>query len=114
MLGRQAAVVEFLEEDPAKIDATGAHHIPLLAHAALSGKVELVQMLVQRGARSGMSFALSNAVTKGHAGLTRWLLENEQPDLGWKNYQGQTPLTIALEGGSDEIAGLLREHGARA
>lgn len=114
MLGRQAVVAGFLEDDPAKIEATGAHHIPLLAHAALSGNVELVQVLVQRGARNGLSFALSNAVTKGHAGLARWLLENEKPDLGWKNYQDKTPLTIALESGSDELAGLLRAHGAQA
>jgi ankyrin repeat protein len=114
MLGRQEAVAAFLKEDPAKVDASGAHRIPLLAHAALSGNVELVHMLVQQGARAGMSYALGNAVTKGHIGLTRWLLENEKPDLGWKNYQEKTALTIALESSSDEIAGLLREHGARA
>ena len=112
MLGRQAAVEDFLNYDPAMIGATGAHGIPLLTHAALSGNVALAQMLVERGAAEGMSYALNNAVSKGHVEMTRWLLERGQPDLGWKNYQEKTALAIAVEKGDERIAGLLREHGA--
>lgn len=112
MLGRQADVERFLEEDPAKIDLPGAHDIPLMTHAALSGNVELVKMLEQRGATTGMSSALSMAVNKGHLEMTRWLLENGSPDLGWKNYEEKTALAIANERGYTEIVDLLREHGA--
>src|SRR6185369_9343473 len=40
MLGRRDEVQRLLAEDPARIHARGAHAIPLLAHADLSGKAE--------------------------------------------------------------------------
>jgi ankyrin repeat protein len=112
MLGRRADVERLLQADPQQIAATGAHGIPLLAHAALSGDRHLVGWLVERGAHAGMSAALHNAVGKGHADLTRWLLENGNPDLGMLNFQGQTPLAVARARGLDAIAGLLLDHGA--
>jgi ankyrin repeat protein len=112
MLGRQAEVERQLQENPAKIDLSGAHGIPLLTHAALSGDVALVEMLTRRGATEGVSSALSMAVNKGHLDMTQWLLENKSPDLGWKNYEEKTALTIATERGNTEIADLLRKHGA--
>jgi uncharacterized protein len=112
MLGRRADVEALLAGDPALIHAVGAHGIPLMAHAALSGDAGLAQMLAQRGASEGMSFALSNAVSRGHRDLARWLLENGSPDLGWQNYQGKTALAIALERGDEATAALMREHGA--
>ena len=112
MLGRANDVERFLENDPESIRATGAHGIPLLPHAALSGKQELVQMLVQRGARDGMPSALHNAVSKGHQEVARWLLENGKPDLNWKNFQGKTALAVALERKDLGLESLLRQHGA--
>ncbi len=113
MLGRKDEVGKFLEEDPSSIRAKGAHGIPLLAHAALSGDVELVGMLVQQGAEEGMSFALHNAVSKGHHELVSWLLENVKPDPNWKNFQGKTALKVALEQKDEATAALLRGHGAK-
>src|SRR5689334_6665239 len=66
MLGRREEVERFLEEDPDKIHANGAHGIPLLTHAALSGDVGLVQTLYEGGATEGSSAALALAVGKGH------------------------------------------------
>src|SRR5262245_59520140 len=60
MLGRQAEVERFVADDPAQIDAVGAHGIPLLTHAALSGDLALVQWLCAHGACAGMSAALHN------------------------------------------------------
>ncbi len=110
MLGRRVAVEQLLREDPVRIGTQGAHGIPLMAHAALSGDVALAKMLKERGAREGSSMALSNAVTKGHLEMARWLLEAAEPDLTWKNYQGKTALELAVEGKHEEIAGLLRAH----
>lgn len=112
MLGRQSDVERLLAEDPQRIHATGAHGIPLISHAALSGNVPLAQMLFERGAHEGMSLALGNAVTKGHLDMARWILENGNPDLGWKNYEGKTPLMIASETVNDSMVELLRSFGA--
>ncbi len=112
MLGRADTVEHLLDTDPGLIQATGAHGIPLLTHAALSGNVDLVQRLFDRGARKGTSGALANAVTKGHLDVVRWILEHGTPDLTWKNFQGKTVLEIARERGDEQIVQLLRAHGA--
>jgi len=112
MLGRQAEVERFVDADPSQIDATGAHGIALLTHAAFSGKVALVQWLIEHGARTGMSAALHNAVSQGHLELTRWLLDHGDPDLSWTNFQGKTALTVATERGWEPLVQALRAHGA--
>jgi ankyrin repeat protein len=112
MLGRLDDVTRLLAEDPGLISARGAHGIPLIAHAALSGNTALAQLLYERGAHEGVSFALSNAVSKGHFEMTRWLLDHSAPDLNWTNYEGKTPLLIATEAGNQAIIALLQEYGA--
>jgi ankyrin repeat protein len=112
MLGKKEEVERVIDRDPTSINATGAHGIPLLTHASLSGNLELVQMLWRRGARLGASSALLNAVSRGNMDTTRWLLENASPDLGQKNFQGKTALELALERNDLESATVLREHGA--
>jgi uncharacterized protein len=112
MLGRRTDVERMLHADPRQISAVGAHGIPLLTHAALSGDLELIEWLVGRGAHEGMSAALHNAVSKGHAELTLWLLEHGNPDLSIRNFQGQTPLQVAHARGFNAIARLLHNHGA--
>jgi len=111
MLGRKQVVADILAKDPGRITAQGAHGIPLLAHAALSGDVGLVQMLVERGAKEGLAFALHNAISFGYEDLMRWLLENTQPDLNWRNYEGKTALAVATEKGTAALVELLRQHG---
>jgi ankyrin repeat protein len=113
MLGEQGAVQDWLARDPILIHAHGAHTIPLLAHAALSGKVDLMELLVTSGAIEGDSFALSNAVSFGHQPLARWLLENTQADLAWKNWEEKTALTLAVTRGDEDMEKLLRQHTAR-
>lgn len=113
MLAQIAAVTRMLAEDPTRIHAVGAHKIPLLAHAAISGSVPLVEMLVARGARDGASGALGMAVGRKDVAMTRWLLEHTTPDLNWKNFHGKTLLALAAERGVDEIVELLRTAGAR-
>ena len=97
-----------LADDPTLIEAHGAHGIPLLTHAALSGDVALIAMLFERGARDGVSPALINAVNKGHVGLVQWLLQHAQPDRATKNFQGKTALEIAEERGDQAMVTLLR------
>jgi ankyrin repeat protein len=112
MMGDKSSVEDWLAKDAILIHAHGAHMIPLLAHAALSGSVDLMELLVSRGAHEGEAFALHNAVTFGYEPLARWLLENTQPDLTWKNWQDKTALQAATDRGDEGIAKLLREQGA--
>ena len=113
MLGRKDTVESFLAEDHGRIQATGAHGIPLLTHAALSGNLELVQFLFQRGARTGVSPALHSAVNRGDYDIVSWLLENGKPDISWKNFQGKTALAVATERKHERIVALLKQHGAK-
>lgn len=110
MLGRSADVTAMLAQKPELIQSRGAHQIPLLAHAALSGDVALFDLLVARGASEGMSFALSNAVSKGHLDLARWVLQHGNPDLDWLNFMNMTPLQIAEERGNGAMVALLKSH----
>jgi ankyrin repeat protein len=111
MLAQREVVTEMLDRKPELIRARGVHGIPLLAFASLSGDVELVQTLVERGAVEGVSFALHNAVSRGFENIVRWLLDNAQPDLHWKNYEGKTALAVAQEQGNAILTDLLQNHG---
>jgi ankyrin repeat protein len=111
-LGQRETVEEMLDEEPDLIEAHGAHGIPLLSHAALSGDVALVKELHERGAIEGASAALGNAVVRDDVALAKWLLEHSSADIEWRNYEGKTMLTIANEHDNRKLAELLCEYGA--
>lgn len=113
MLGLTEHVREFLEDDPALANARGAHHIPILFHAALSGETDLTRLLLAEGNnREGIDDALHAAAGYGHLDMVRWLLANGASDINVKDWQGKTPLAVALENEDDDMATLLRSHGA--
>jgi uncharacterized protein len=112
MLGRKDEVERRIREQPGNINSKGAHGIPLLPHAAWSGDLELAQYLFRNGAKTGSSSALHNAVTRGYYDLVVWLVENASPDIDSKNFQGKTPLSVAIERKHETIAQLLRQHRA--
>jgi uncharacterized protein len=113
MLGQSDEVERRIKDKPDNINSKGAHGIPLLPHAAWSGDVELVQFLFRNGAKAGSSSALHNAVTRGYYDLVVWLVENASPDLSSKNFQGKSPLSVAIERNQEAIAQLLRERGGK-
>jgi ankyrin repeat protein len=112
MLGDRTTVEAMLAADPDLIHARGAHDISLLAHVAWSGDMGLMAMLYQRGATAGESMALAHAVARGDVATVKWMLEFADPDLAWKNYQGQTVLDTALATGATDVADALRSYGA--
>jgi len=67
MLGRAADVAAMLTTEPLGANATGAHGIPLLYHAVITGHTDIAEMLLAHGAHinggSGGSPALHGAVT---------------------------------------------------
>jgi ankyrin repeat protein len=110
MLGLTDEVTAFLHDDPSLATADGVHGISLLYHAALSGKVELVELLVEHGNATNRSAAIHAAVAQGHPEMTDWLLAHGA-DPNAPNYEGKTPLDIALERGHARIAESLRAEG---
>lgn len=113
MLGRTDVVKQILADDPTQIKAVGGHGIPLLNHAAISGVVEIVELIRDDGGEMrGASLAMLGAVGKGHIDMVRWLLENGADDLTITNFQDLNALDIAIRMEHDDIATLLREHGA--
>jgi ankyrin repeat protein len=112
MLGRRHDVADFIKADTIQANARGAHQIPILFHAAMSGDIEITSLLKANGCTEGYSFALHGAITHGHVDMTRWLLENGATNLQMQNHEGKSPLKKALELNQPEIADLLRQRGA--
>ena len=110
MLGQTEQVAAFLRDDPALADATGAHGIPVLVHAALSGKPEIATLLVRAGGGAGADDALVEAVACGHTAMVAWLLEYGASAHA-VNVEGKSALRLALEKGYDQIVRLLWLHG---
>jgi ankyrin repeat protein len=112
MLGMTGSVAEFVHADPGQARATGAHDIPVLAHAAYSGKTEIADFLVSNGGGDGADEALVNASTFGHLEMSEWLLARGA-DPNTRNFQNKTALTLAIEKGHTQVADLLRKHGGQ-
>lgn len=110
MLGKVDEVKQMLSENPELARVTSAHGIPMLPHAALSGKVELLELLAEQGALEGEHLALSLALSKHQTSAIDWLLNHTKPDLNWKDFQGKTLLEQANETGNMEITGLLAHY----
>jgi ankyrin repeat protein len=111
MLGRQEDVAAFLAEDPALINSGGAHDIPLLFHAALSGDISLLEFLVEKGNTQAAYEALHLAAARGDMTLAEWFLARGA-DVTTRNFQNRTALQVAEASGQEEAAALLRQYGA--
>lgn len=111
MLGLRERVAEFIQSDASLANARGAHGITLMFHTALSGDTDIADMLLEHGGGEGLKGALHAAVKGGHLEMTKWLLERDA-DVAVKNFQEKTALQVASESGFNEIAEVLRQHGA--
>jgi uncharacterized protein len=113
MLGRVEDVKAFLAADPSQAHATGAHNISLLFHTAMSGSIEIAEMLKAHGASlETTGEALQGATNYGHLEMVKWLLDHDA-DPNIPDYQNKTPLAIAKANGYSEIAALLEKHGGK-
>jgi len=117
MLGRGAEVAALLPKEPQGANATGAHGIPLLYHAVITGHQDIAEMLLARGADvnggRGGSPALHGAVMFNRPELAEWLLHHGA-DANIPNHDGKTPLAAAREMKRDAVAEILRTHGGTA
>lgn len=112
MLGRTDDVAAFLADDPALANAQGAHGIPILFHAAMSGNLAVPELLLAQGGGEGINSALHGAILYGHTDMVAWLLDHGATNLDVPDFEGKTPLRVAVERGHTEIADLLRQRGA--
>ncbi len=112
MLGMQEEVAAFLKQDASLANARGAHGIPVLFHAAMSGQTQVAELLLARGGGEGIDTALHGAVNFGHIEMVRWLLAHGVTNVNAPNYEQKTPLQVATELGHTGIAEVLRAHGA--
>ncbi|MCB9133953.1 MAG: ankyrin repeat domain-containing protein [Anaerolineales bacterium] len=111
MLGRLDDVQAFLDVDPANIHVAGAHGISLLYHAAMSGNVELVELLHTHGASfETAGHALQGATNYNHVEMAKWLLAHGA-DPNIPDYQNHTPLAIAKANGYTDLAAVLETAG---
>ncbi len=112
MLGRTSDVAAFIQANPKQANAHGAHGIPILFHASLSGDITLTKLLLDAGCNEGFDSAVHAAIMYGHADMVDWLLHNGASNLQVLNYEGKTPLQKATELNQPVIINLLRAHGA--
>jgi len=115
MLGRDDVVAAMLPNEPLGANATGAHGIPLLYHAVITGHSEIAHSLLAHGADvnggRGGSPALHGAVMFNRPAIAEVLLEHGA-DPNILNHENKTPLTVASEMQRDEVAEVLRRYGA--
>ncbi|GIK29823.1 MAG: ankyrin repeat domain-containing protein [Chloroflexi bacterium] len=110
MLGMTGALEAFIDTDPASVNARGAHGIPLLGHAAFSGRVAVCDFLMANGCDgAGVTLGLLNAAGRGDSGMARWMLEHGA-DATATNFQGKTVLELARASGSADLVALIEQH----
>lgn len=97
MLGDLEQVRRFLETDLSLANTRGAHQIPVLAHAALSGQLSVVELLHAAGCREGHNLALHAATKFGHTAMVAWLLDHGVTAIDVLDFQDKTPRERAVE-----------------
>jgi ankyrin repeat protein len=113
MLGRRADVAAALDADPGAAHATGAHGIPVLYYPAIANHPAIAEDLLARGAEvnagAGGNTPLHGAAMFGQPEMAAWLLAHGA-DPAARDYNGKTPLEVALDSNQAAVADLLRAH----
>jgi ankyrin repeat protein len=111
MLGRTDDVKAMLADDSELAQATGAHNIPVLFYPAISGNLEIAQLLFDAGAavnvEDGTNSPLHGAAIFGQTLMVRWLLDHDANPYA-EDYEGKTPLDRAEANGHEDAAALLK------
>jgi ankyrin repeat protein len=113
MLGMEGHVASFLQEDPSLARTPGVHGFSVLYHAALSGKTEIAELLLAQRGDEGKDAALHGAMAGGHVEMARWLLAHGA-NVNGLNFDGKTPLRVALDNDRSDLAALLIDHAGTA
>lgn len=112
-------VVEFLISKGVEVDIRNKYGKTPLHVAAYAGKVEVAELLLSKGAdinardKHGQTSLHKAVVAYENRKEAVELLLNNGADASIKDNDSKTPLDIAEEEGYEEIAELLRSHGAK-
>ncbi len=113
MLGRSDEVRAILSDDPGESQATGAHNIPVLFYPAISGNVEIAQILLDAGSPTavdeGVNSPLHGAALFGQAVMAQWLLDHDANPYA-VDYEGKTPLDRAQENDHADVVAVLEPY----
>lgn len=111
-----ASMVEVLLQGGASADIQTKGGWPSLQMAIFRGREKAVAMLADSGldlnAPSGEIVPLHYAASEGRETIVEILIA-KGADVDLRDRHGRTPLYWARRGGHDDIADLLRQHGAR-
>jgi len=114
MLGMTDQVAAMLLADPGQAHALGAHDIPVMYYPALHGYKEIAELLLAHGADinagEGKETALHGAAGFGQTAMAEWLLEHGA-QVNPKDFNGKTPLRVAMDSGHKDIGYILWQHG---
>ncbi len=114
MLGMTDRVAGMLQADPKLAYATGAHDIPVMYFPALYGHIAIAELLLAHGADinagAGKETALHGAASFGQAAMAEWLLEHGA-QVNLLDFDGKTPLRLAVESDHKDVGYLLWQHG---
>ena len=117
----QVDVVEFLLGRGAEVNSPSHNALRVMPlHSAIANRrTEIVKRLLDHGADVNTTQAddvtpLHEAAQNGMLEVTQWLLERGVRVNPRLSSSGKTPLTLALEHHHDDVAELLKEHGAQA
>jgi len=113
------AIARFLLDKGAEVDAVSEHGATPLIGAAVSGNVDMVSLLLDRGANVNANggydgtTALHQAAARDDLAVAELLIERGA-DVNAPNARGETPLRYAHSGdhGDSSVAQLLKKHGA--
>ncbi len=113
MLGELETIRALLRLTPASANTRGPHGYSLLYHAGYSGHVALAEGISPNlsNRANDCNEALRTASLAGHTDFVVWLLAHGVNNPNTKNFQGKTPLDLALGRKHDEVARLLRAAG---
>lgn len=114
MLGLKDRVEALLNGDPSQSKARGSHGIPVLYYPVIGGHKDIAELLLAQGAEvnagEGGSPPLHGAVMFGQTEMAAWLLAHGA-NVNAPNFEGKTPLQVAVKNQNTAMADLLRKHG---
>jgi len=115
MLGERAVIGAMVAADKTVVNARGPHGYCLLYHVAISGDTGIAEMLSPQIKMRARDFnqSLSAAVRDGNLEMTKWLLTEGVTDPNLEDALGRRPLTTALQSNFQDVADILRKHGAQ-